>query len=407
MFGKLKNMLLLVVVKSFDFTTNGSRQNESIMHKKHKNICHKKQPHSRITLLSHITQAPIMNDKGVKFGGTIPMGSPTLDAYLSLANQHKATGFTSLWSGDHLLHLPPRTTIMESWTYLTAIGCATSEVTVASLVSDPHRYHPAVLAQRMATLSTLTENRVILGLGAGTAMNLDPFGIEWDRPVSRLIEYVLLMKRLWSGETFSYDGEFWSFTDAHIMLPPTDIPIYFAANSPRMLRVTGRSGDGWIPFLITPKMYSDSLSLIEESAKKSGRMMSDITPGLYVLTSIADTTEQAQKQLDPFKHWLSPELVRAAGYDIHLPEDLVNEPYIRWLGTEEQVAKNAQYSEFVPKEAFFDVCVVGTVDECIAQFESFYDAGVRLFVPQDVGPDQEKVRKIFGEKIIPHFSEFE
>jgi len=119
-----------------------------------------------------------------------------------------------------------------------------------------------------------------------------------------------------------------------------------------------------------------------------------------VITSIADTTEEAQKQVQPMKFWLSPEHVRGVGYEIRLPENFVYENYVKWLGTEDQMAKNAEYTKFVPKEALFDVCVVGTVDECI---EQFHEAGVRLFVPHDVGPDQEKVSKIFREQIIPHF----
>lgn len=345
-----------------------------------------------------------MKDIGVQFGGIVPMGAPSLDDYILLAKTHEETGYTSLWSGDHLLHLPSSRTIMESWTFLTAIATSTKTLTVATSVGDPHRQHPAVLAQRMATLSILTEGRVILGLGAGTAMNLDPFGIGWDRPVSRLIEYVTLMRRLWSGETFTYEGEFWSFKDAHLMLPATDIPIYFGANSPRMLRVTGRLGDGWVPFLLTPKMYTDQLAVIHGAAKNAHRAVNDIIPGLLVITSIANTTEEAQKQLEPMKFYLSPKQVREAGYEIHLPENFVHENYMKWLGTDEQVTKNAQYAEFVPKEALFAVSVVGTVDECIEQFDQFVDAGVRLFVPQDIGPDQEKVQRIFREEIIPHFS---
>jgi alkanesulfonate monooxygenase SsuD/methylene tetrahydromethanopterin reductase-like flavin-dependent oxidoreductase (luciferase family) len=123
-------------------------------------------------------------------------------------------------------------------------------------------------------------------------------------------------------------------------------------------------------------MYGDQLAMIHDAAKKSGRAESDITPGLYVLlTSIADTTEEAQKQLEPLRYWLSPEQVRAAGYEIRLPENIVHENYSKWLGTENQVARNANYAKFVPKETLFDVCVVVTVDECMNNSKSLMMPG--------------------------------
>ena len=46
---------------------------------------------------------------------------------------------------------------------------------------------------------------MILGLGAGESMNLDPFGIDWNKPVSRLVEVVKILRKLWSGEVFDYE----------------------------------------------------------------------------------------------------------------------------------------------------------------------------------------------------------
>ena len=80
----------------------------------------------------------------------------------------------------------------------------TNKVLLETSVTCPHRHHPAVMAQRLATIDHFSGGRIIFGLGAGDAINLETFNIEWKRPVSKLIEYVEIMRRLWSGETFSH-----------------------------------------------------------------------------------------------------------------------------------------------------------------------------------------------------------
>jgi alkanesulfonate monooxygenase SsuD/methylene tetrahydromethanopterin reductase-like flavin-dependent oxidoreductase (luciferase family) len=134
------------------------------------------------------------------------------------------------------VYFPP-TTISEAWTILTAAAVSTKKVLLGTCVTDPHRYHPAVLAQRLATIDQLSDRRVMLGLGAGMAMNLERFGIRWNKSVSRLAEAVKIMRRLWAGEKFSYDGEFWKFKNVFLQIKPiqSKVPIYFAANSPRMM----------------------------------------------------------------------------------------------------------------------------------------------------------------------------
>jgi alkanesulfonate monooxygenase SsuD/methylene tetrahydromethanopterin reductase-like flavin-dependent oxidoreductase (luciferase family) len=158
-----------------------------------------------------------VSKEDVRFGVALPFSSIPVAELLDMAMVNEEAGFNSVWSGDGLVYFPP-STIPEAWTILTAAAVSTKKVLLGTCVTDPHRYHLAVLAQRLATIDQLFDGRVILGLGAGMAMNLEPFGIRWNKPVSRLAEAVKIMRRLWAGEKFSYDGEFWKFKD----VVPTD-----------------------------------------------------------------------------------------------------------------------------------------------------------------------------------------
>src|ERR1700733_9865179 len=92
-------------------------------------------------------------------------------------------GFDHIAMPDHMLY-PEGAHGQDCWTLLAAMAVRTRRITLGTSVSDVVRCHPAVLAQRVATMDQLSRGRMILGLGAGESMNLDPFGIPWNKPVT-------------------------------------------------------------------------------------------------------------------------------------------------------------------------------------------------------------------------------
>lgn len=318
-----------------------------------------------------------------------------------------------MWAGDSLVLEPGAKNVIEAWTILTAAAMVTKRVHLGTCVTDPHRYHPAVLAQRLATIDQVSGGRVILGLGAGVAYDLEPFGIEWNKPVSRIVEAVKLMRRLWAGEKISYEGEFWKFKDASLQIKPiqSQVPIYFAANSPRTLRLTGELADGWLPETLSPELYKKRLKLIEEAARKVGRASGDIDPGLLARTSIADKAEDAYKRLDEVKYILmfSPykEVLEEAGYEVELPKELSSLCYPKWFPTNEWKQKITRYQELVPTEAAIEFSIAGTAHDCVDKIDEYVKAGAKHFILLDAGnyKDQSKVRELYRQEILPRFAE--
>jgi len=346
-----------------------------------------------------------MSRKGVRFGAVLPWLTPVAEI-LDIARASEEAGFNSVWTGDHLVHITPRT-VPEAWTILTAAAMVTKRLLLGTSVTDPHRYHPAVLAQRLATIDQFSSGRVILGLGAGVAMDLEPFGIDWSKPVSKLMESVELMRRLWVEERFSYEGDFWKFKDAFLQIKPiqSKVPIYFAANSPRTLRLSGEMADGWLPFLLTPELYKKRLKLIEEAARKAGRTLDDIDAGLYVITSVADKAEDAYKQLDRVKFWIAPNLLKEAGYEVELPEEFSSYSYLDLLPTRECTELITRYGKLVPREAAIEFSIAGSPQDCIDKIDEFVKAGVKHFILHDMEPSQRKVRELYQKEIIHRFAE--
>ena len=343
-------------------------------------------------------------ERQVRFGVLLPVPAAPVEKLIRIAKLNEEAGFSSLWVPDHLLFVPQGTT-PEAWTLLAALAVSTEKALLGTCVSDPHRRHPAVFAQMVATVDRLSGGRVILGLGAGEAMNLEPFGIAWDRPVSRLEEAVRIMRALWSGQKVDFEGRFWRLRGAFLQIRPVGrVPIYLGAHRPRMLSLTGQLADGWLPTPMTPEMYARRLRAIREAAREAGRDPGEIDTAIYLYTAVAEGREEAIRAVERFKPVIahSPEALREAGYEVEVPEGFKH--YWRLLPREEDMRAFERFGQAIPTEAVLEFCVAGTVGDCLDRLEAYVRAGVRHFVLVNVGPDPKYVLRAYAEHIIPAFS---
>ena len=171
-------------------------------------------------------------------------------------------------------------------------------VDLGTAVTESFRKHPMTLAQSFVTLDHLSKGHAILGIGNGERENVEPYGLPWGRQVSRLEEALTIIRMLWDshGEPVTFDGKFWKLRDAVFNLPLYDDKpprIWVAAHAPRMLALTGRFGDGWLPTMkVAPEEYSRRLGVIREAGEKAGRRMDDFVPALMVITAIGANRDQ-------------------------------------------------------------------------------------------------------------------
>jgi G6PDH family F420-dependent oxidoreductase len=98
-----------------------------------------------------------------------------------------------------------------AWSVLGALAAQTSDVELVSLVTCPTiRYHPAIVAQKAATVAVMSEGRFRLGVGAGENLNEHVVGKGWP-PVrvrhEMLAEAIEIMRSLWEGHYYSHEGK--------------------------------------------------------------------------------------------------------------------------------------------------------------------------------------------------------
>ena len=135
-----------------------------------------------------------------------------------------------------------------AWTVLGAIAQVTQQVELMTYVTCPTmRYHPAVVAQKAATLQILAEGRFTLGLGAGENLNEHVIGEGWpnvDTRQAMLGEAMRIIRELYSGELVTFRGDYFDVDSARIWdLPKGGVPIGVAAGGPTAVDELGPLAD--------------------------------------------------------------------------------------------------------------------------------------------------------------------
>jgi phthiodiolone/phenolphthiodiolone dimycocerosates ketoreductase len=238
------------------------------------------------------------------------------------------------------------------------------------------------------TLSHMTKSAPILGIGAGERENTVPYGIGFDKPVSRLEEALPIIRRCFDSRgPFDYSGEFYELNKAMMDLAPAPgrtPQIWVAAHGPRMLRLTGQYGDGWYPtFPMKPEEYAASLAKIKEAAQAFGRDGKRIVPGNQILVVMGRTEREARKHLNarvirfftllaPAYMWERNNVEHPFGADFRGLIDFIPSDY--------PPARVEAAMKKVPTDIVADQVVWGTPDMVREQVESFVDVGLRHLV---------------------------
>ena len=165
-------------------------------------------------------------------------------------------GWHGIWFADHYMPNTEDGAVAdgdthECWAILPALAAITERVRLGSLVSPTSVHHPALLANRIATIDHISRGRAVLGLGAGWQVNEHrAYGIELPDPgerVGRFDEAIQIVRSLLDEQRTTFTGRYYTFTDAPCEPKPVQerLPILVGTSGSRMLRITARHADEW------------------------------------------------------------------------------------------------------------------------------------------------------------------
>jgi coenzyme F420-dependent glucose-6-phosphate dehydrogenase len=309
---------------------------------------------------------------------------------LDFAVHAEAVGFDSIMVSDHFQpwrhtggHAP------FSFAWLGALGERTSRAIIGtSVVTPTFRYHPAIVAQAMATLGVLYPGRVMLGVGSGESLNEVPAtGMPWPsfkERLARLREAIQLMRQLAREERVTFEGEYYRTEHATIYdRPEVPVPIYVAASGPTAAKLAGRLGDG---FICTsgkpPELYRETLlPSVAAGLEQAGRGAGSIE---YMIEMKVSFDPDRERALEDTRHWAALALA---------PEEKT--------GVEDPVELE-KLADALPIERAASRWIVSSdPDEHVERLAETIALGFTHLVFHAPGPDQRRFLELYAERILP------
>jgi coenzyme F420-dependent glucose-6-phosphate dehydrogenase len=310
----------------------------------------------------------------------------TLTEHAVLAEK---AGFGAIWASDHF-HPWAHTNAHESntWIWMTSALARVKRIPFGTAITAPIlRYHPAIVAQAFATMRTIFGPRVMLGIGTGEAMNEVPLGMAWPslgERRERVIEAIQIIKRLWKEEFVTFRGKYYALNSANLYTN-VQVPIFVAGFGPKMARLAGRLGDGFLTVIKPIEYIKHTLfPSVVEGARESGRTFEDITKVIELDVSYDQDYDRA---LAPLRFW------RAT---------LIDDMYSKPISDPREIEK---MGEKVSDKQLAEAYLVSTTpEEHIKKIEEAFEAGFDHVYVQSNSPDEQAFIEMYREKVIPYFS---
>ncbi|MBO8181235.1 MAG: LLM class flavin-dependent oxidoreductase [Archaeoglobus sp.] len=363
----------------------------------------------------------------MKFGTVAPT-FPPIDEIPRTAKRLEEKGYHSLWFPDHLMGWYPHELWKESvfgkifpschiffdaFSAICYASCSTEKIMLGTGVTDVLRRHPAVLLQQAVTANHASKGRFILGVGAGEGENTLPYGISLDKPVSRLEEALELMKLMLEadyGEEINFDGRFFKFRKAVFDLKPLKkIPIWLGAHGERMLRLTAKHADGWLPSSMPLELYSEKVKKLESFCKEYGRDGGEIERALFVSLIIDEKREEVDRILNTpllkiHSLLMPPEYFEKLGLKHPLGDFYGLLDYVPTNFSKEKIM---EILKNLPLKAVKLAFISGTPEEVVQTFDGFANEGVEHFVLWNLTyfGDVTKVKSSYQliDEVMSHF----
>lgn len=265
----------------------------------------------------------------------------------------------------------------ESFATLGAISQVTRKVSLGTSIINIYSRTPAIVAMAATTLDMLSDNRTIIGLGASTAAIVENWhGLKFNRPASRMKEYIECLRLMTRGEKVKYNGEFFQINNFKILHQPqrANIPIFMAAVNKKMVSMASKLADGIL-------LYLRPL----EELKRSATELKQATKGKSFEIACSFICAMSNKE---------PEKARARAATTLAFYIAVGEYYSKFLadnGFKIEVEEiSAEYrkagadnaAKYVSDRMLSSLVICGSSEECRESLSKFLSTGITLPIIQ-------------------------
>jgi probable F420-dependent oxidoreductase len=234
----------------------------------------------------------------MKFG-LIPIniGIDSMEQMTGLAQLAEGAGWESVWTFEHVI-IPmeyqskypysadgrmaaaPDMVLIDPLIALSAIAAATKTIRLGTGVNILSQTNPLYMAKQAASLDMLSDGRFMLGVGIGWLREeFDALGVPFERRGARFDDYVVAMKKVWSGEVVEHDSDFlnWhGFKSYPVPAQKPHLPIIMGGNKGKIYQRIARHGDGWFAPTADPAELRTALADIAAACADADRDPTEI-----------------------------------------------------------------------------------------------------------------------------------
>jgi 5,10-methylenetetrahydromethanopterin reductase len=238
-----------------------------------------------------------------------------------------------------------------------------------------------------------------MGIGPGDLSTLPKLAIKPDKPVARLKEAVIQMRKLWGGEEIKKSGmEFFDYDGAKLTgvnLPgKKGIPVYIGAQGPKVLELAGTIGDGALINASNPKDFAIAIPIIKAAGEKVGKKGFDI--GAYTAMSIDMNEKKARNAAKIVAAFIAagspPDLLTRHGLDlgnVAKIKDALGKFDFKTVG------------ELVGDKEIDAFTIAGTPEMVKAKCADLTKAGVtQIIFGSPLGPDMTTSIRLLGKYVV-------
>ena len=267
----------------------------------------------------------------------------------------------------------PETWGMENFSMLSMVSQKVNSPKIGSSIINIYSRSPSLMAMGAATVDTISNGRLVLGLGTSSMPIVEDFhGMKFEKPVSRMREYVEIIRLVLSGKQVNYDGNFFKLKNFSLLIKPlrNSIPIYLAAVNQKMVELTWEIADGVIFYL---RPISELKNTIEKMQNKK-----KIDVSCQLITCVS---KDSQKAIDHAKKTLSFYISVGEIYRNFLAKNgFQNETEEIFQEFEKSGLEHVH--EFVSDSMIESLTICGSPQECLIKLKKFKDTGLDLPILQ-------------------------
>ena len=222
-----------------------------------------------------------------------------LDLIRKFASRAEDLGYDSLWVQERIIGTADS---LEPLNLLSYLAASTKSIRLGTAVIIATTRNPFLLAKELCTIDNLSKGRLTLGLALGGRIATYPLlGAPREKRVRHFIEFLSVIKALWTSGNASHHGEFWDFDSIKMRPLPvqeTGPPIWFGGRHIAALKRAATMGDGWMGAGSTSTgEFREHVEVIRSELERIGKSESEFTISKRVYVAIDDDEERAKARL--------------------------------------------------------------------------------------------------------------